>query len=388
MNGIIKAMKSSTSFRTVLAPFAFLCLITLSLVSMPNPLNASVDAVLNQLRLTGMADLFSEDEIASLIKNLEDLESFYTEAYGLETMFREKTFLIFEPTNPSEGETVNVRLRSDVDFNRAVVSWYLNGEFQKSDYGLNFFELPVGEIGKNYSIRAEILTDTGIRKSAAGQISPAEVDIVWQANTQVPAFYEGKSLTTPADKGSIEFVALPKFAGPDTVEDPNNYVFSWKVNNVPVPGSSGRGRDTLSLDLSNFLRRASVWVEALNINTGQKVTKRISFPRSGLPGVLIYPEDKYGINYHQAINYLDNYAPSRQDIWLTALPLFFSGPETSALSIDWFMNKQPLPNFSGLNRAHFSVERGFIGDSLVSLEMNSLENSRERAVSEVMFSVR
>ncbi len=385
MNGIIKIMKIKL-FNEFGLFFVF-CF-TISLVGAPLPSNAYIDAIFEQLKHTGLTDHFDEGELSSMMKQAEDFDRYMREVYNLDAMLEKETYLIFNPTNPSAGETVQVAIKSDVDFNRSVMTWYLDGNLQESDYGLRFFNFSAGEVGETSTIKVDILTDSGIRKNASIQIAPAEVDIFWQANTYAPAFYQGKKLTPSSDKGIVEFIALPKFIGPDAVENPDNYVFSWKVNNRDVRGASGRGRNTLVVDLSDTLSRASVLVEVTRINTGQKATGRIPFPRSGNPEILIYTEDKYGIDYSRAINHFANYSPKDQNLWLVATPFFFGDREKRTLSASWFMNKQIIPDFENLDRAHFSIDRGFTGRSSVSVKMKNLENTRENATAEVMFTIR
>ncbi len=387
MNDIIKAMLKKLFNKVTFALLVVFCL-GVSLIATPLISKAYMDAIFEQLEIVGLTDFLDEGELIEMMKQADEFDRYLRENFNLEAVRGETTYLIFEPADPSADETVRAGIKSNIDYDRSVISWYIDGELQKSAYGLRFFDFSVGDIGESSVVRAEILTDSGIRKNITDRITPIEVDILWQASTLTPAPYKGKSLTSPTDKGVIEFIALPKFTGPETVEDPDNYIFSWKLNNTVVRGASGRGRDTFSVDLSDLLRRTYVSVEVTDINTGIKTSERISFPRSGSPEVLIYEKNKYGINYGKAIDRVGRYTPEDRDIRVVANPFHFTGHKDKPLEIDWSMNEQPVPRFENSIEAHFTVDRNFTGESLVSVNIRSLKNTREGASSEVIFSIR
>lgn len=288
-------------------------------------------------------------------------------------------------TVPGPNEKVELRVRTNVKESVAMFVWSINGEVVEEGYGLNRYSFTTGEIGESHLVQVRMTASDG--RVSVGQmlVTPAEVDIYWQANTYAPVQYKGKRLSPRADNGTLDFVAMPKFTDEGLIEDPNKYIFSWTVNGIRH--SAGRGRDTLSLDLSDYPKRVRIGLTVEPVVGGRSLIKEISFPNQGEPEVLLYKKDLYGVDYSRAVNYTDEFQMRDESLSIKMEPLFFTAKQKDALLVKWFMNREPIPDFENDTLVNFAVDRDFTGVSEISVSVKNESNIRERSDSDLTISV-
>src|SRR3990167_10337236 len=68
-----------------------------------------------------------------------------------------------------------------------------------------------------------------------------EVDLLWQGNSYVPPFYEGRTLWSSQSR--ITFLAIPHGAG---IGNPANLTYKWTKNGTVLGNINGVGKNTLS----------------------------------------------------------------------------------------------------------------------------------------------
>src|SRR5581483_7862352 len=99
------------------------------------------------------------------------------------------------PQNPAPNQPVTISLEAfGTDLNRADISWMVNGAVQKNGIGATSFNFTAGKAGSLYVIDIIILPVNGTKVTKEVTISPASVDIAWEASSYAPPFYEGKRL--------------------------------------------------------------------------------------------------------------------------------------------------------------------------------------------------
>ncbi|MGM0629503.1 MAG: hypothetical protein ACQESA_03695 [Patescibacteria group bacterium] len=286
---------------------------------------------------------------------------------------------------PSAGEKVEFWTRTSLNKERSMFTWYVNGEVKQEGYGLDTFETEIEETGEEMIVEVYMKDDSGIEKSDTIIFTAGEVDIIWQTDTYTPAFYKGKPLSSRADRSEMDIIAIPNFTKNKQIEDPNQYIFTWKVDGSDY--RSARGLNSITLDLSEISRRSGIEVRVQPLNRELEVVKSMSFPKSGNPNVLMYAEDFYGMDYSRAINYMESYPLNDDKVSVKAEPLFFTKKNAEEVEIEWSMNNEPLPDFAGNDKAGFSIEREFTGESSISVSIENRNNLREKINSEVIFDV-
>lgn len=332
-------------------------------------------------------DNFSFEDMASEIYD-SDLYKELLEHYNLDTESREFFTLETLPSKnmvPKPKEKIGLIVKTGLDSKTIHYTWVMDQEVVEEGYGLDIFNFTTKEIGEETNISVILKTDSGIERTKSITVTPAVVDFFWQTDTYTPPIYKGKKLSSGSNNGKIEFIAIPNFTGTDAVENPNDYIYSWRLNGSNY--RSGRGMNSVSIDLSDILTKSSVKVAIKPLESKEVLRESINFPRFGKPEILIYPTDSYGINYSKAINYLNEYSLNQEFLTVKAEPVFFTYFQKDDLKINWSMNSNPIESFNNNDKAYFSVDRDFTGKSSVSVSIENKENFREKVNSNVLFSV-
>jgi hypothetical protein len=242
------------------------------------------------------------------------------------------------PPTPGTNETVIVSLDSRiVNVNRMLITWFVDGVVVESGIGLTEITITTKSQGELTRIEAYIQVDntTNLRKWL--QIAPADLDILWQAETYTPPFYRGKALPTP--ESHIRIVGLPNLRNQGIQNLENNVVFNWRVNNENQPDDSGFGQNPLVIR-NDFLRieeRVSLEVQ---LRDGLSRAERSVVIPITSPKIITYRGDSPLRN----ANNLNFENTNRQAAQIIAEPYHFSTrPELlGLLSYRWRVNGQVL----------------------------------------------
>lgn len=226
------------------------------------------------------------------------------------------------PVYPAPGERVSIVIGSNLtDLNRADISWSVNGVFKESGLGRTTFSLTAGKGGSVSRVVATIRTAEGSRVSKTITIRPAGIDFMWEADTYTPPFYKGKAMITSGS--NVKVSAVPRFVNSDgSVVPTNSIVFIWKKENAPIAGSSGVGRNTITIPAPVPFWESDIEVEASSVGGSFKATKRVDLLLVR-PEVVFYEESPLdGVKYERALS--GNFNLSGQEVAIRAVPFFFS----------------------------------------------------------------
>lgn len=332
-------------------------------------------------------DNFSFEDMASDIYD-SDLYKELLEYYNLDEGSKEFFTLETLPNKnivPKPKEKIGLIIKTGLDSRTIHYTWMMDQEIIEEGYGLSIFNFTTKEIGEETNVSVILKTDSGIERTKSITVTPAVVDFFWQTDTYTPPIYKGKKLSSGSNNGKIDFIAIPNFTGTDRIENPNDYIYSWRLNGSNY--KSGRGMNSVSIDLSDILTKSNVQVAIKPLESEEVLRESISFPNFGKPEILIYPTDSYGTNYSKAINYLNEYSLNQDLLTVKAEPMFFTHFQKDDLKINWSMNNNPIASFNNNNKAYFSVDRDFTGRSSVSVSIENKDNFREKVNSDVLFSV-
>ena len=275
------------------------------------------------------------------------------------------TSIVITPTVPSPNQTVSAEVRDfSVDLNSSTITWFVNGSETDKGIGKTNTSFQIGGSGATTTVRAFITPLSGQSKEATTQISVADVDLVWTANTYTPPLYKGKSLYSP--QSSIVIAAIPQF--------PNNsgLIYTWKNGNTVLGSQSGAGRNTLVLSGSILGGSQNISVK---VTSSDKKIKAVSSanisPRD--VNVVVY-EDGEGID--NAIT--DSYILTNDSVRLRAVPYYISSPSAQ---YTWSVNGQATSNTSDLITLNTEGRQGVAQiDVSVKHIQNFLQSARESLI--------
>lgn len=272
------------------------------------------------------------------------------------------------PENPGANQTVSINIESYLtDLNRAEIIWYKNDVIKQRGNGQKTFSFETRGLGSSDTITIQVKSiDIGtITKNIT--ITPAEVGLIWEADSYTPPFYKGKALNSRQSK--IKVVAVPNFVSSNGNSfDSKNLIYQWKKDWKILGKYSGYGKNTLVLDGNQILTDTIISVEVETTDGSIKSQKRITISNYD-PEIIFYKEDPLlGVMYEKAIT--NRFDLNDEEIIIKVAPFFFSNKDN--LKYNWSMNNKKLTD---LEEQDFIILRQGedTGITNLSLEIQNLD---------------
>ncbi len=276
------------------------------------------------------------------------------------------------PEIPRPGENVSVRLEMYTEnLDSANISWFLNEKLVQKGKGLRTYSFRAPTSDETASLRVEVTLQNGTYFTKSIEVSPLNLDLLWEANSYTPPFYKGKALLPL--QGQVKIWAI----APST-----NLVYKWTVNNKIAQNLGGFGKNTAIINAPILGDNLEVGVLATDINTGQTAKKSILI-KATYPSVLFYENDPlYGIIYEKPIFSIQL---SKEEISIVTVPYNIGRDTFNDLTYIWRVNGIVTEGNSGRS-AIFRKPEGATGQSRVSLGIESLSKPLQNT--EGLFSVK
>ena len=259
--------------------------------------------------------------------------------------------MVLDPPTPGTNETVTISVTSlVVNVNRLLITWFVDGQVVDSGIGKTSITITTKRQGQLSRVEAYVQIDNVSNLRKWIQIAPADLDILWEADTYTPPFYRGKALPTP--ESHIKIVGMPNLRNRGVQSLENEVVFNWKVNNKNQSTKSGFGKNPLTIR-NDFLRleeRISLNVQHTDglTQAEENIVIKITQPK-----VVLYRGDSPLRN----ANNLDFEDTELQSVEIVAEPFHFSSrPELlNLLSYRWRINGQILNELNPRNKNVLSI---------------------------------
>lgn len=277
---------------------------------------------------------------------------------------------------------VIVRLISPYkDVGGTNVLWLENNEIVEEGLGMVTHRVDLGEVGDSVIVTAILgIPGSNGKERVSMNISPAILDVLWEAQTAVPPFYKGKAL--PSHESLIKTFAIPEFG----TTTPNSIVnYSWKKNKTI---SIGDGLNIISAGLFGTWENSSTDVSATAIYKSLTANKDIKIP-SFKPYALFYE-----ISPTQGILTQDTMQsnPTRNSVELSllAVPFGFANAERNKSQVlyEWTAGKKRIKEGRGsafeaisLSRSNSPITSGEIVISLLAQNVVNVMQYSENKIS-------
>ncbi len=242
------------------------------------------------------------------------------------------------PENPGSFTKVWISLVSyEIDLDRSNIIWTINSKKQKEGIGQKGINFITGDVGKKIIVEIDATDQNKIEIKKTISIIPAEVDLLWESDGQVPPFYRGKALPTPGN--NIKLVAMTNFVTEGgTRVDPSRLVYKWQANSEDL--SSVYGKNSVTTSLGSLLFKNDFFVDVSSLDEKLRATKFINL-RPSSPKLLFYKSTPLsGPNYAEALG--QNLQMDESELSLVAIPYFFSNQSENKLLYVWSLNNQTL----------------------------------------------
>lgn len=166
-------------------------------------------------------------------------------------------FLEVNPAFPEEGETYTISANTyNTATPRSSIHWFVNGIQVTEASNQTSITLTADQTPDQVTARITLTTGQILEETFIA--SPYRVDLIIDAETLTPAFYNGRNL--PSSGSTITATALV-FNNDKDITD--NFSYLWKVNNKTQNGGSLYGQNTLDFKPS-FEYKMNVSVDIFN----------------------------------------------------------------------------------------------------------------------------
>lgn len=258
---------------------------------------------------------------------------------------------------------------SDIDLNRAHISWYLNEKLGLEGVGKIGFTSRTGPVGTEFRVRAVIEPATGGTIVRTTVVRPQEIDFLWRAHSYTPPFYEGRSLAPSA--GFVVVTAMPNMAdGDGNLLDPSDLIYTWSERGIVLGDASGYGQQTIVLENAQIPERLlQLNVSVSSRNNVVSASESIVIPLTE-PRILFYEKSPLeGVLYNHILR---NIELEKDEIVVRAEPYFFSldDVQNDLLLYEWQLNGEQIKQGSRANQQEMTFRKeGARGAAKIAVEI-------------------
>jgi hypothetical protein len=342
-------------------------LIVLIIFLVPNVLGAqlSVDKLPQQTQDLINSTPGLADKINELYNKEVDVNSL-KEVTGV----TEKISFSLSPSSPRPGQLVTATLSNySSDLNKLQISWYVNDILVKKEIGATKHSFTVGDLGKLTKIKVVILKQNGTTFEKTYSFRPAEVALIYEAQTFTPPFYDGKAYFSRESK--LKVYAIPQVLDASgKYVRPENIIYKWYLDGSVVQDQSGYGKQTFDYKGGVLSKSFRVGVDISTMEDNSVANSTISInPVS--PEVLIYEKSPtLGALYNNAIS--SSFSINTPEIEFEAVPYFFDKDLVSNRSTvyGWKLNGSKI-NSPNINSLIFRNEKNEEGRATIGVDISN-----------------
>lgn len=247
------------------------------------------------------------------------------------------------------GSEVTVRVSSSViDLGGADIAWSINGDPMSEDIGLTSTKITVGPLGEQTHVTA-ITTFLGKIYRNDVIITPAIMDVLWEAQTATPPFFHGKAL--PSHMSIIKTLAIPFFGSSTESTLPE---YNWKKDRTI---SLGTGVGNSSIQTLGAWQNASIPITVQAKSGDQNISQSLKLP-SFIPSAYFYElSPTLGVLTQSAIG--GRYEKNATELSLLAVPYGVGNSvrNKGRVQYDWTSNSKNIQTGFGSNLERIRLSR-------------------------------
>jgi hypothetical protein len=300
---------------------------------------------------------------------------FATPVYAQFSVPGAETALSFSlsPRFPAPGQSVQISLQSILyDLDESSIVWSEDGTVIAQGDGLKSVTIQAGGLGSSHVVEADISGSSG-SASAQITIAPATLDLLWEADSYTPPFYQGRAL--PSAGGQVRVAAIPHLIRANgSAVAPADIVFTWKKDGQLLESASGRGRASAVIEGPTLFGSEAITVDAVS-SDGALQAETILRLADTKPRLELYEDHPlFGILFGQALG-ATTFMPDNE-MTFAAVPYFAPVQSTADrnLEYDWTVNGQAVVSDSTHADELTINAASSTGLALIALTLNHATN--------------
>lgn len=271
--------------------------------------------------------------------------------------------LVTQPSYPTPGQLVTI----EFDDSRsaaagATLRWSYDGVAIPNADNSRAVQLIAPEVGEFATIKLT-LEKNGLRESYQTILKPLYLDIIFEPQTHVPAFYLGRALPTIGSQ--IRATALLNNGQPLGT----NYSYTWRINDSVFGGGALQGQNIITFTMPQG-SEAIVSLE-ITAQNGTTIAKRTLSLPSQAPELYFYELNSlYGLEpraLSKSFNIIAN------SVMVRAEPYYLDSSTFNQPGIlEWRINNQAVTSVES-NPYEITLERtGMSGNASLGFHVRSL----------------
>lgn len=280
--------------------------------------------------------------------------------------------IVMTPAQPEPKSTVRLTLQSPIyDLDTSLISWRVNGEPLSEGEGLKSVSIVVGAAGESTDVSAGIIhgDDDAVAYTV---ITPAIVDLMWEAEGLVPPLYKGRTLSAVGSR--LTFVAYPTFVQDGKRIPEKDLIYTWRKNDSVLGSLSGKGKSTLTISSPTLFGAETISVEARTQDgaIAAKATTRVATPDTPLRLYENHP--LFGPMLHKAFG-ATAFTPETE-MTFVAIPFFapVANENDPKLEYSWRVNQSAVKSDAKRPSQITINAAGSTGVALIELTVGHASN--------------
>lgn len=245
------------------------------------------------------------------------------------------------PAHPEPGQSLYLEARSSAyTLSETTLAWTVDGAPLREGKGETSIRLAAGPIGSETDVVVRVTATDGTMAYGQAVIIPAEVDLLYDADSYVPPFFRGRALPSEGTMVRLEAVPHLFFRGTEVAQ--KDLTYTWYRNGGRIANVSGRGRYAVSIPAPVLFSTDTVSVEVTSDDGLLSGGASVRIP-SADPVLDLYEDNPlFGVMYHRAFP-AEGSVPDTQATF-TAIPYFADALNLvdKSLQWSWSVNGQSL----------------------------------------------
>jgi len=276
--------------------------------------------------------------------------------------------IVATPSHPSPGSVVTLTAQSPLlDLRDSDVEWTVNGKAAGSGQSIS---IKLGALGTQTAVGVSV---SGVSGSDSTQLSiaPTSIDMLWEAVSYTPPFYQGRAV--PTSGTTIRVLAIPHFVGPNGAIPASGITFTWKLNSAVDRAQSGVGESSAVFPAAVLYDTDNITVDAQTPDGSISGEGTLSI-RTGDPELVLYEDSPlFGLMYHQALGASNTAAES--ETTFAAVPYFANADSANDpdLAYTWSVNGSPVAT-DAKDQSEITVDAQSAGVARIRLNISKLSD--------------
>lgn len=268
--------------------------------------------------------------------------------------------------NPFPYENISASIENpNFDVSRSYVKWLVNGIVIREGKNETNVSFSAGKIGSSNGLTAIITLANGAQIKKTANFIPADLDLLWSADTYTPYFYKGKALASPSS--SVTVAAIPQFIASGEKLKQQNLYFKWYFNSDLQ--QEGWGKDSFSFKTTVFSEEQFAVRAVVESENKKIIQDKTILIENKTPEINFYEyDDLYGVLFQKSLSKIDISSGNQKRF--IAEPLFAPSDIMSELTYNWTLNNKEMKNEKPpFNQLNFSSAPGARGEARFNLKI-------------------